>query len=324
MKIKINKCFFAIIMLLFIPALLQAKPAKKTVAIDTSLFVPIGGIKQFISMKGKDKNLPILLILHGGPGRSLIDFSDKFTDKLQNEFIIVNWDQRETGATLKHNKSPGSLSAALLKSDALEMVNYLIRHYHRKKIYLASHSWGSVMGFDIAAKHPELLYAFIPISPVIDANGSAVLTVDSLKKWALAKHNDVAIEELQKIKLPYETKEDLYLAQKWAFIHNEVAEAETEKFKTIFYDWMNIWFETWKENAKNNILFQTVPQLKCPVYFLIGVGDNQTNPTIAASYFKLLKADKKQLFLFEQSGHTIFNTEPEKLQKIILENIKIR
>lgn len=105
------------------------------------------------------------------------------------------------------------------------------------------------------------------------------------------------------------------------FVHNGVKGAETEDFKKSYYQWMNTWFPVWKENAETN-LFKTIPEIKCPVYFFIGSGDNQSYYTIAEEYYQFLKAKDKNIFCFTESGHTIFNTEPEKLQEIIIKEIK--
>ena len=73
--------------------------------IDTTEIVQIGGIKQFISIKGNNKENPILLFLHGGPGTSLVESSEKFTEKLKNEFVVINWDQRGTGEDRSINRT---------------------------------------------------------------------------------------------------------------------------------------------------------------------------------------------------------------------------
>lgn len=305
-------------LVLFFPFVCSSQTTNSIIKIDTTEIVQIGGIKQFLSIKGNNIENPVLLILHGGPGKSLIAFSEKFTDKLKNEFVIVNWDQRKTGETQKINNINDSININLLKSDALEVVKYLINKFQHKKIYLVSHSFGSVMGFDIAIKHPELLYAYIPISPVVDANKSSILTIKSLKKWAIKTKNEAAKNELEKIKIPYKDENDFFFAQKWLFIHNEVDGAETENFKNNYYDWMNIWFPIWKKNAESN-LFVTAPKIDCSIYFFIGNFDNQTHHLIAKKYFKFLKAKNKKKIKFKNSGHTILNTESEKLQNTIID-----
>lgn len=292
----------------------------KTVKIDTTEVVQIGGIKQFISIKGNKWENPLLLILHGGPGKSLIPFAPGFTDKLLNDFTVVNWDQRNTGETLSLNQSKAHVAVDLLKSDALEIVQYLTSRYNQKKIYLLSHSWGSVMGFELASKHPELFLGYIAVSPVVDANESASLFVKDLKIWAAKTNNQAASQELENIKLPFQNQDDFFYAQKWLFIHNGVPGIEKDEFKTAYYNWMNDWFPIWKENAKTN-LPASYPKIDCPIYFFIGVADNQSYYTLAEKYYKELKAKHKNLYWFKKSGHTIFNTEADKLQ---YELIKIK
>lgn len=288
--------------------------------IDTTAEVNINGIRQFISIKGADAEKPVLLFLHGGPGRSLIPFAESFTKQLLQKFVVVQWDQRETGQTLAMNSSPQKITVELMKSDALAMVQYLLRRFKQNKLYLVSHSWGSVMGFDIAYKHPELLYAYVPISPMVDATKSARLTVRSLKEWAEKNKNNTAIKELAAIKIPYQTEQDLYYSQKWLFVHNEVDGAESEAFRNIFYKWMAVWYPVWKENAATS-LFITTPEIKCPIYFFEGSGDNQTYYTVAADYYKFLKAKRKKLIWFKKSGHTIYNSEPEKIEQELIDTV---
>lgn len=76
--------------------------------------------------------------------------------------MVVQWDQRQTGETLKLNSSPEKLSLGLLQNDTEELINYLLQRFNRKKLFLVSHSFGSMLGFDFAAKHPESIYAYIP------------------------------------------------------------------------------------------------------------------------------------------------------------------
>jgi hypothetical protein len=44
--------------------------------IDEAMFVPIGGINQWITIRGQNRDNPVVLFLHGGPGTptNLLDF----------------------------------------------------------------------------------------------------------------------------------------------------------------------------------------------------------------------------------------------------------
>jgi pimeloyl-ACP methyl ester carboxylesterase len=288
--------------------------------IDTTEIVQIGGIKQFISIKGNDRNKPILLFLHGGPGTSLVAVSEKFTDQLKANFVVVQWDQRETGQTFKLNSTNEKLTAEVFKNDTYELIKYLLEKFKHKKLYLASHSWGSVLGFYIAEKYPELLNAYIPISAIIDQNKGALLTMEMLNKWAQKTNNETAIKELKLVKIPFESKDDLFYSQKWLFVHNGVDFALKDDFRTKYYEWLSIWFPMWIKSVQEKP-FETISEIKCPIYFIEGNGDKQKSHYIVKDYFEFIKAPKKKLFWMKKSGHTVFNTEPEKLQKIIIEKI---
>lgn len=288
--------------------------------IDTTEIISIGGVKQFISIKGRNKDNPVLLFLHGGPGSSMVEAADKFTDKLQDEFVVVQWDQRETGQTLKLNASPEKLTVKLLQNDTYEVIKLLLKKFNHKKLYLVSHSWGSVLAFNMVDKHPELLSAYIAISPIIDQVKSAQLTEQTLKEWALKDNNELALKELNLVKIPFEKEEDLFYSQKWLFIRNGVEFAKKDDFRSKYYAWMSVWFPVWKESTGNN-LFKSLPVVNCPVYFIEGNADGLSAHTIVEDYYKFLKAPKKDFFWFSHSGHTVFNTEPEKLQEVIIDKI---
>ncbi len=107
--------------------------------------IEVGGIKQWIQFECEDSTAPVLLFLHGGPGNSAISYSNKFTKELKKHFVVVLWDQRDSGQTLSLNKSPKPLTVSLFISDAIEVIEYLSNKYNQKKIYLAGHSWGGYL-----------------------------------------------------------------------------------------------------------------------------------------------------------------------------------
>src|SRR5688572_2475302 len=99
--------------------------------IDTNEIISVGGIRQYIRIKGKDDSRPILLLLHGGPGGSLLHKTDQITGKLQEHFVVVQWDQRETGETLKLNKSTQPLTLSLFYNDTHDLIDSLLKKFQK-------------------------------------------------------------------------------------------------------------------------------------------------------------------------------------------------
>ena len=287
------------------------------VPIDSTGVFIIGGIKQFVSIKGKDNSKPLLLFLHGGPGNSVISYAEKFTRRLQENFIVVQWDQREGGRTLALNKSPEPLTVASFEKDTHELIDTLLGRFNQRKLYLAGHSWGSVLGFYIAKNYPELLYAYIPICPMINQLESERKILAMMKERAQKNGNQNEIHELATVKVPFENGEQLFFHRKWLL---EFMGSKAKITKNQVVQWSTTWLAIFNDASKENLL-ETAQTLRCPVYFFVGRKDYQTNSGITKAYYEKLIAPKKSLFWFEKSAHSVPTTEPELLQAIIIEKI---
>ena len=284
--------------------------------VDRQEEILIGGINQFITIQSADSTLPLLLFLHGGPGGSVMPYSHKFTHRLQKHFVVVQWDQRETGRTLELNPSPVPLTLDLFQRDTQETIDYLLRKFGREKLYLVGHSWGTALGFHIARTHPELLYAFIPIGPMINQLESERLALVSMKEKAAKAANAVAMAELAEVKVPFETGQQLYYHRKWL---QDLSGSRRRLSKDYVEGWSATWLPLFIEASKEN-LFQSLPSIACPIYFLAGRRDLQTSSSITEDYYHALRAPRKDLFWLE-TGHSIPSSAPSRMQEIIIEKI---
>lgn len=282
--------------------------------IDTSRTFNIGGIRQFVTIKGDDRTKPLLLFLHGGPGGSLMGSTEKISNKLQEHFVIVQWDQRETGETLKLNRSFKYLTLDMFYNDTRDLIDSLLRTFGQTKLYLAGYSWGSGLGFHIAGKYPELLHAYLAISPVIDQRRSDSISLALLKK----EFGKKAKGELSQVKIPFENADQLYYHRKW------LGRLESNKIINIglpraqYTTWGNTWFDVWMESCKVN-LFESLKSIECPVYFFAGDKDYNTNFEITREYYRMVKAPKKAFFLFEDTGHAVLDAEAGKFQGMVID-----
>lgn len=130
-------------------------------AVDDGGYVRIGGIDQWIAMRGGSREKPALLFLHGGPGEAQSYFWDLFEPWLA-DFIVIHWDQRGAGKTFARNgAATPDMSLQRIAADACEVADHARRVLAKPKVMLVGHSWGSMVAL-LAAKHrPELFDAVV-------------------------------------------------------------------------------------------------------------------------------------------------------------------
>lgn len=304
------------ILLPFYGCYAQIKNEHISVKIDTLLTPEIGGIKQVIEIKTDDSNKPILLFLSGGPGSSMMKNADSYTNILKNKFTIVQWDQRDAGKTLKLNPSLTQPSVEQMENDTYQVISFLTKELNQEKIYLLGSSWGNVLGFYIVKNHPELIYSYFAVNPVISQLASEEDLLKTLKIHF--KENGIATKELASVNIPFKIDEDLFYLRKWLFYKEGKEYVTSNDFKNGFLQWSKNWTPVWNE-VMNIDLPKTLKKVDCPICFFVGKNDIQTSTKITKDYFEKLKAPKKDLFLFENSGHQIHQDEPEKFQNTIIQ-----
>lgn len=315
MKKKLSLTLLAILTL-FGKGFAQSGQVATKQKLDTLINIQIGGIKQVIEFKTDDVTKPVLLFLSGGPGSSMMPNANLFTNLLKSRFTVVQWDQRDAGKTFKLNPSPQQPTLALMVQDTYEVINFVSTFLNQKKIYLLGSSWGNALGFSMVKSHPEMLHAYFAVNPVISQLASERELLLALKNNF--KEDQVASEELSKVNIPFKNDEDLFYLRKWLFYKEGKTFVKDEAFKTGFLQWSKTWSTTWNEVMAID-LPKTLKRVKCPIYFLVGKDDIQTLTAITTAYFKEVKAPKKDLFMFEHSGHQIHKDEPEQFQKVIIQ-----
>ncbi|MGW3492644.1 alpha/beta fold hydrolase [Streptomyces sp. NPDC001020] len=130
--------------------------------IDEAGYVRIGGIDQWISLRGEDLDNPVILEIHGGPGASNLIHAPR-TRAWERHFTVVRWDMRGAGRTFAHGgpDGQGEMSLDRLHRDALEVTEYVRARLGVDKVVLVANSFGTVTGLRLARNHPELYSAYV-------------------------------------------------------------------------------------------------------------------------------------------------------------------
>ena len=131
-------------------AAVSAQSAAPSKAINEQAFVQIGGIDQWISIRGQNRDNPVILVLHGGPGVSNAPFAPAFIP-WEEDFTVVEWDQRGAGRTFGRNGAQltGTLSIDRLTQDGIELTQHLRSRLKKDKVILFALSFGSVIGYSL-------------------------------------------------------------------------------------------------------------------------------------------------------------------------------
>lgn len=306
--------------------------------------VRIGGIDQWISVRGRDRSNPVLLFIHGGPAVTEMPASWFYQTPWEDYFTVVQWDQRGAGKTMA-SSNPETLGAELtidrFVSDAEGLVTYLRETYGKKKIFVLGHSWGTTVGLNLALRHPDWLHAYIGMGQVVDFNENERIGTEFALREAMAKHNVEGMKELEGI-LPYPDAnkplaiEKILTQRKWltyfggmTWNRHDFSFQEDAALLSPDYSERDI-------NARDyagitamavlpevaNLSSMKITRLKTPVFIFAGQHDYATSSELASRWFARLRAPRKRLVRFEGVAHEIQFEAPGKLLYHLITDVR--
>jgi pimeloyl-ACP methyl ester carboxylesterase len=300
------------------PAIRDENGRRPPHAVSRLMTLSLGGVDQWISIRGHDTSNPVLLFLHGGPGMPMMFLAHAFQRPLEEHFVCVQWDQRGAGKSFRPDLAEDGLSVRRLLDDLYELVGVLTTWFGKQKIILAGHSFGSYLGMLAVREHPELFEVYIGIGQVVDDERTSALQDRFIRKEAAELGVPEAIADLD--------RDGPAAHEKWLFRFR--AELRASRGYRPFvkagvlapeYGLFDI-LKVAKGSAFSSIhmrydviegpLMDNVREVRVPVYFLMGQYDQVTPLALVEEYVKLLEAPHKQIILFRRSAHFPFFEEP--------------
>jgi pimeloyl-ACP methyl ester carboxylesterase len=312
--------------------------------IDDQGFVTIGGIKQWISVRGRHKDAPILLFVHGGPGFTSIPSSYYFMSGWDEYFTIAQYDERGAGQTYGAN-DPAQIRPTMtvdrLLADAEEVAAYLRSRYHRNKILLVGHSWGSFLGVELAQRRPDWFYAYVGIGQVVDMQQSEALGYEATLAAARKAGNAQAISELESLapfpdsEHPERNLENLQKERRWlAYFRGATWRGTEDQYgdianfspdvtpmdrvdrnKGLDFSLTALW------GALGRVSFWNTTEFRCPIVLLAGRHDINVNAGLTAQWYGRIHAPAKKLVWFEDSAHLVYEEEQGKMLVTLVEDV---
>jgi pimeloyl-ACP methyl ester carboxylesterase len=328
--------------------------------VQEGMYVKIGGIDQWIQMRGEDRGNPVILFVHGGPGGSTIPVSSGW-QPWEKFFTIVQWDQRGAGRTFRASGSSiaATMTLAQMTQDGIELAEYLRAHLGKDRIVLVGHSWGSFLGIHIVKQRPDLFYAFVGTGQLIGKQSfekQFELTVTHLKALAQAANNVQASEELTSVsgsldfsKTPCDTisfssspngTPECDMVRKWAKalslpsveafqLRGPVLPPFMPDFSLLdwYYRWRGILFSAAQLRGRNGPMLQSNlgslgTDFSIPLFFFEGTNDFQTPIEPAHAYFERVKAPRKEFVPFKGGDHFIPFDRPDEFLAQLIEHVR--
>jgi pimeloyl-ACP methyl ester carboxylesterase len=302
--------------------------------IDEARFVTLGGIEQWVTIRGWDRDNPVLLILHGGPGDVTNPWAFALFAPWEHQFTVVQWDQRGAGRTFRRSgpSIAPTLTVERMAQDGIELAQYLCKHLGKEKILIVAHSFGSILGVEMVRARPDLFYAYVGTGQVADATRSYAVAYDALLQKARAAGNAQAVAELTRVgPPPYASGEGFRVQRRWAnafegadsFLSGTLGLALVAPGNSV----QDINDSTAGQRASAERLVPQTRSLRpqdlglefaVPIFFIQGAADFTTPTALARQYLDALKAPRKAFIAIPGAGHfALFMHSDQFLQELL-------
>ena len=310
-------------------------------SISEKLFINVNGVEQGMFIKGKDIHNPVLLYLHGGMPDYFL--TRQYPTGFEDHFTVVWWEMRGSGISYSADMPRETLTIDQMISDTVDVTNYLRKRFGKEKIYLMGHSGGTFIGIQAAAREPELYHAYIGVAQMSNQLQSEKLAYDYMLEKLKENGNTSMLKKLEAapVTMTGGTPDAYLKIRDFAMhplgigtmheMHSVVTGIILPSFQSPDYtlkEKISMWrgksmsgvAALWDEMTTTD-LSQEVTELAIPVYFLEGVYDYTCTYHVAKTYFENITAPVKGFYTFESSAHSPMFEEPEKVQKILVEDI---
>jgi len=296
-------------------------------------YVPINGISQYcLHLPNGSKD--VVIMLHGGPG-----LANSYLAYYQQPYFdfcnAVYYDQRGAGKTqLKNNTQPEDLSLDILLEDLKQTIAYVKQKYKTDRVFLAGHSWGSMLGTEYIRKYPQDVAGYIGYGQVVADATQSRSWYEQLKAAVVKSGEEEDIKKLRSVdtNFPSIAREDYFdayfslgeLGLKYDFAANDISEIYGNSPIWTPEDELQVsHIEQLNKKLYEEVLFgydiRDVKAYQTPIYYVLGRQDEMTSSTLAAEYFETITAPKKGLYWIENAGHLVDTDNPSAFFRIVKE-----
>lgn len=290
--------------------------------VDEGLFVPIHGLDQWVTIRGRDRANPAVMILPGaGAGFSV--FAPLFEPWLDG-WTVVQWDQPGAGWTAARNGPAQGLSYDRLAADGLAVAQAVLARLGQETLTLFCLSGGSVVGLKMIKARPDLFSAYVAQGQVANWARQEALSYRMVLDRARADGDAEGVRALEAVGPP--PWGDVAKDAVRGLRANALTPAEAAAFAPLMAklrsppadaSWIPAGLQPGDGQAAGFAAFaQLKPELaafdaaslgldfEVPLFFFQGAQDAHTPAAEVEAYAAQVRAPQVHFELIEEAGHS--------------------
>jgi pimeloyl-ACP methyl ester carboxylesterase len=307
-------------------------------SIAEAVTMRLGGLDQWVLIRGRNRDNPLLVILHGGPGSPETGFLRAYNAELEDAFTVVYWDQRGAGRSYAPTIPPASMTLEQVIADLDQLISSLLTRFSASKVALLGHSFGTLLGINYAHRYPDKVSVYVAVSQIANMAASEAAGLAFAIDQAERRHNTRALRQLRRLgPMPLDMRAT-GVQRRWLTAFGGVLGPGHSVVRMIWrsltapdssildlvrlargspFSLRTLWPDLSSANPMQDIV-----TLATPVFFCVGRHDRVVAAELSARYFELIKAPLKQLIWFEESGHMAPFEEPARFNALMVEEVR--
>jgi pimeloyl-ACP methyl ester carboxylesterase len=317
----------------------------RTMAISTprgiseQSFVRLNGLDHWVTIRGADRRNPVLLIVAGGPGNTLVPLAALFRP-WEKYFTIVQWDQRGAGRTLAANGTAGQGAMTLdqFTRDGLKLAEFLRFHLGKDRIVLLGDSFGTVVGVRMAKARPEYFSAYVGTAQVIASAEQEVIDYGAVLKKVRAARDSESEQALTRAgPPPYKSLDAIMVERGIASRYDTAAERDfyPAAVRLVLFapdtTLLDIYYMLRYGSFAAHAMIDEIlrydarklgPDFAVPIFVFNGDRDAITPPQLSRAWVEGLHAPQKAFVILKGGGHNAILTMPDVFLKELVARVR--
>lgn len=284
----------------------------------------IGGMTQWLLIRGADRANPILLWLHGGPGAAQMPIHGLTAD-LERDFVVVHWDQRGAGKSNPPDFDPATMTLEQFLADARDVTALVRERLGEQPVIVLGHSWGTMLGARLVERWPEDYAGYIGVGQQVDTLRGAALSQGWLREVAPSALADMDPEAFRDHGLYVDLMQEV--EAQGGGMNVSLLSMLPHALAAPEYGLPD--YRRWLDGATHGSgpmwdaylahdLIAEVPRMPVPMLLIAGARDWNTPVPLVQAWFAAVEAPLgKRMEVFDGSGHAPFLTETDRFVETV-------